>query len=80
MPPAKKRAASPPRSRAAAFKEPTALKRLNKLLDAAHEALIELRKNTGRDVSEGARSLQRPAHLCLKCTSRHWQAREGASA
>lgn len=56
MPPAKKptsRSTRPP----AAFKEPAALKRLNKSLDSAQEALTELREHTGRDVSQGARDL-----------------------
>ena len=59
MPPAKK----PTRSRAprtsAAFKEPAALKRLTTSLDAAQEALAELRKDTGRDVGQGAQDLYR---------------------
>lgn len=56
MPPAKKPAASSSRARVA-FKEPAALKRLTKSLDAAQEALAELRKDTGRDVGQGARDL-----------------------
>ena len=56
MPPAKKPAPSSVR-RDAAFKEPAALKRLNRSLDAAQEALAELRKDTGRDVGQGARDL-----------------------
>ena len=56
MPPAKKPTPSSPRTRAA-FKEPAALKRLNRSLDTAQEALAELRKDTGRDVGQGARDL-----------------------
>lgn len=56
MPPAKKPTPSSPRTRAG-FKEPAALKRLNRSLDAAQEALGELRKDTGRDVGQGARDL-----------------------
>jgi hypothetical protein len=56
MPPAKKATPSSPRTRAA-FKEPAALKRLNRSLDAAQEALAELRKDTGRDVGQGARDV-----------------------
>jgi hypothetical protein len=56
MPPAKKPTRSSPRARAG-FKEPAALKRLNRSLDAAQEALGELRKDTGRDVGQGARDL-----------------------
>jgi len=53
MPAAKKPAAPRPR----AFKEPAALKRLGRSLESAQEALAELRKDTGRDVSQGARDL-----------------------
>ena len=56
MPPAKKPAVSRSRSRAA-FKEPAALKRLSRSLDAAQEALVELRNDTGRDVGQGTRDL-----------------------
>jgi hypothetical protein len=56
MPPTKKPAASRSPARTA-FKEPAALKRLGRSLDAAQEALAELRKDTGRDVSQGARDL-----------------------
>jgi hypothetical protein len=56
MPPAKKPSRSSPRTRAA-FKEPAALNRLNRSLDAAQEALAELRKDTERDVGHGARDL-----------------------
>jgi hypothetical protein len=59
MPPAKK----PTRARAprtsAAFQEPAALKRLTTSLDAAQDALVELRKDAGRDVGQGARDLYR---------------------
>jgi hypothetical protein len=43
----------------AAFKEPAALKRLNKSLEAAQKALAELRAQGGRDLSQGARSLHK---------------------
>jgi hypothetical protein len=65
MPPAKKpattRAKKPattsrPRPRPS-FKEPAALKRLSRSLDSAHEALTDLRKDTGSGVSQGARDL-----------------------
>lgn len=56
MPPAKSPTRSRSRSRRA-FREPAALKRLNRSLDTAHEALTDLRKDTGRDVSHGARAL-----------------------
>ena len=44
MPPAKK--PSPSRSRVRTFKDPAALKRLAKSLEAAYNALPELRKDT----------------------------------
>jgi len=56
MPPAKKPATSSSRARVA-FKEPAALTRLTKSLDAAQEALTELRTHTGRDANEAARDL-----------------------
>ena len=62
MPPAKKPTPSSPRTRAA-FKEPAALNRLNRSLDAAQEALAELRKDTGRDVGHGARDLYKDLRL-----------------
>jgi hypothetical protein len=56
MPQARKPSPPSPRSRAR-FKEPAALKRLDKSLDSAQKALRELGKDTGRDVSQGARDL-----------------------
>jgi hypothetical protein len=56
MPAAKKTTPSSARTRAT-FREPAALTRLNRSLDAAQEALAELRKDTGRDVGKGARAL-----------------------
>jgi hypothetical protein len=56
MPEAKRPTRPSPRARAA-FTEPAALKRLNRSLDAAQEALAELRKDTGRDVGQGAQDL-----------------------
>jgi hypothetical protein len=37
--------------------EPAALKRLNKSLDDSQKALVALRKEVGKDVSQGARDL-----------------------
>ena len=59
MPPAKKATLSRAPQTNAAFKEPVALKRLTTSLDAAQDALAELRKDTGRDVGQGARDLYR---------------------
>ena len=56
MPPAKKPTTSSPRT-GGAFKEPPALRRLNRSLDGAEEALAKLRKDTGRGVGQGARDL-----------------------
>jgi hypothetical protein len=55
MPPARKPAST--RSRPRTFREPAALKRLNRSLDAAYEALAELRKDTGRDIGQAARDV-----------------------
>jgi hypothetical protein len=59
MAPAKKaasRRSSATRKRPAA-KEPAAIKRLNKSLDAAQDALVALRKDLSRDVGAGGRDL-----------------------
>jgi hypothetical protein len=55
MPPAKKPTSTS--SRARTFKEPPALKRLSKSLDAAYEALAELQGHARRDVSQGAHAV-----------------------
>lgn len=54
--PQAKRSTSTSRSRAS-FKQPASLKRLSRSLDAAHQALSELRKDTGRDIGKGSRDL-----------------------
>ena len=54
--PAAKKPTSATRNRAAA-KEPPALRRLNKSLDTAQEALSALRNDLSTDVSKGARDL-----------------------
>jgi len=56
MPPAKRSARSSS-SRSAAFKQPAALKQLNKSLDSAQKALTQLRKHAGRDAAKGTKSL-----------------------
>lgn len=50
MPTAKRSKSST--SRTSRFKEPAALKRLNKSLDAAQDALSELRKDSGRGAQD----------------------------
>jgi|GEM_PF-5454029 len=40
-----------------AFREPPALKRLSKSLEAAQDALSQLQSHAGRDVSEGVRDI-----------------------
>lgn len=58
MPPAKKPVSQSLLRSPVTFTEPAALKQLTtKSLDAAQEALAELRKGTGRDVGQGARDL-----------------------
>ena len=58
MPPAKKPVSQSLLRSPVMFTEPAALKQLTtKSLDAAQEALAELRKGTGRDVGQGARDL-----------------------
>ena len=72
MPPARKSARSTSRRSAgrstsrrssassrgsARFKEPTAVKQLNRSLEAAQKAINDLRKQAGRDAGAGTRSL-----------------------
>jgi hypothetical protein len=56
MPPARRSARSSSR-RSAAFKQPPALKQLNKSLEAAQKALTQLRKQAGRDAAKTTKSL-----------------------
>jgi hypothetical protein len=56
MPPAKSTSRS---ARPSMFQEPAALKWLSSSLDAAEQALVELRADAGRDVSQGARDLHK---------------------
>jgi hypothetical protein len=56
MPPAKNTSLS---AHPSTFKEPAALKWLASSLDAAQQALVELRADAGRDVSQGARDLHK---------------------
>ena len=69
MPPAKKPTSSSPRTRQA-FAEPAAFKRLNRSLDAAQDALAELRKDTGRDVGRGARDLYKDLRTFISSARR----------
>jgi hypothetical protein len=69
MPSAKKPATSASRARAVS-KEPVALKRLNSSLDPAQEALADLRKDTGRDVSQGARDLYKDLRTFISSARR----------
>ena len=81
MPPAKKPASQPPRRSPVAFTEPAALKRLTESLDAAQEALAELRKDTRRDVSKGARDLYNDLRkLRHQRATRHRQVHQSAAA
>jgi len=72
MPPAKK---PPSRSSGRSpvtvtFTEPAALKRLIDSLDAAQDALVELRNDTGRDVGQGARDLYKDLRTFLTSARR----------
>jgi hypothetical protein len=58
MPPARKTARSSSR-RGTTFKEPAALKRLNRSIDAAQNALSDLRANAGRNAGESTRKLHK---------------------
>jgi hypothetical protein len=63
MPPARKstrstsRRSSASSRRSAAFKEPAAVKQLNRSLDAAQKAITQLSKQAGRDAGATTRSL-----------------------
>src|SRR5450631_2461032 len=65
MPPAKN---STPRS--STYKEPAALKWLSSSLDTAQQALVELREDTGRDVSQGARDLHKDLRAFISSARR----------
>ena len=65
MPPAKNST-----SRSSTFKEPAALKWLSSSLDTAQQALVELREDTGRDVSQGARDLHKDLRAFISSARR----------
>jgi DNA-binding transcriptional ArsR family regulator len=69
MPQAKKPAPRPSRP-PAAFREPAALRKLSRSLDAAQEALAELSKDAGRDVGQGARDLYKDLRTFLTSARR----------
>ena len=69
MPQAKKPAPRPSRP-SAAFREPAALRKLSRSLDAAQEALAELSKDAGRDVGQGARDLYKDLRTFLSSARR----------
>jgi hypothetical protein len=58
-------------TRANAFKEPAALKRLNKALDDAQKALADLGKQGGRDVGTATRSLSKDMRGFITSARRH---------
>lgn len=68
MPPAKRSTRS---SRSSTFKEPAAVKRLNKSLDAAQTALSELSKQSGRDLGESARGVYKDLGTFITNARRH---------
>lgn len=77
MPAARKSTAKPAARKSTAasrrssqFKEPAALKQLNRSLDSAVKALTELRKHTGRDVSKGARDVYKDLRTFVSSAQR----------
>jgi DNA-binding transcriptional ArsR family regulator len=69
MPQAKKPVSRPSRP-SAAFREPAALRKLSRSLDAAQEALAELRKDAGRAVGQGAGDLYKDLRTFLSSARR----------
>ena len=65
MPPAKNST-----SRSSTFREPAALKWLSSSLDTAQQALVELREDTGRDLSQGARDLHKDLRAFISSARR----------
>ena len=68
MPPAKNSTSRS--SHPGTFKEPAALKWLSSSLDTAQQALVELREDTGRDVSQGARELHKDLRAFISSARR----------
>jgi hypothetical protein len=68
MPPAKNSTSRS--SHPGTFKEPAALKWLSSSLDNAQQALVELREDTGRDVSQGARELHKDLRAFISSARR----------
>ena len=68
MPPAKN--SSSLSSRPSTFREPAALKWLASSLDAAQQALVELRADAGRDLSQGARDLHKDLRAFISSARR----------
>jgi DNA-binding transcriptional ArsR family regulator len=69
MPQAKKPAPRPSRP-PGAFREPAALRRMSGSIDAAQDALAQLRKDAGRDVSQGTRELYKDLRTFLSSAGR----------
>src|SRR5581483_11938392 len=59
MPQARKSAARSSARKSAAFKEPAAIARLNRSLEAAQKAVTELTKHTGRNAGKTTKSLHK---------------------
>ena len=68
MPPAKNSASRS--SHPGTFREPAALKWLSSSLDTAQQALVELREDTGRDLSQGARDLHKDLRAFISSAQR----------
>jgi hypothetical protein len=58
-------------ARPTTFQEPAALKWLTSSLDAAEQALVELRADVGRDVSHGARDLHKDLRTFISSARRN---------
>jgi DNA-binding transcriptional ArsR family regulator len=70
MPQAKKKPAPRPSRPPRAFREPAALSRVSRSIDAAQDALAQLRKDAGRDVSQGTRELYKDVRTFLSSAGR----------
>ncbi len=68
MPPAKNSTSRS--SRPGTFREPAALKWLSSSLEAAEQALVELREDAGRDLSQGARDLHKDLRAFISSARR----------
>jgi hypothetical protein len=80
MPPAKRSGSRKKSTTRSAAKEPSALRKLNKSLDSAQDALAALSKEVGKDVGGGARDLHKNLQGFIRTHAATAQARNGPSA